>query len=585
MSACIVRATDLSLCKRRLHAALGECSSAELDACCLAAAVANPSSSPPFSAAAAASDDDAATDRVVRSVLRARGTQQFAVAATRGRRVGAPEPACPTVFRCNTWVGPALYLSSAPTLALRPHDAAAAGGGPPAERWMLHPTGATDVHTCTVQSCTTRLMLCVREGAVQACAEAEHPHEQYEFVFVESHSSGLWLLLPKALKGAAVRGSSDGSLSLYRFRSGRTACTWEEGLGGAVDDRLCPNTAEWALDAGSVELEGLTVEPPTGTLPADLTAGEAEASVVFESVRHRGVCLSAVRRERASTTKLAPSTLELFQLRREPAGRWRVLCPSVPEFALVVRLVACRYRGEPCFLLCTAELQYLTVGPGASVLRLASYEAASLWRARLHKLENHEAAAAAYRRVAGTFPNRSTRAASAAAATAVRRSSDVRRRAPREDEAAVATAAAAAVEEKVAVEEVARLKACLASLAARAAAREAAAVAAATACREKGAGREEAEVEEEAVAAAAAAVAVPTAVAAAAEAAAAAVAAAVCVGAAAAAAAPDAVVSAWEGRVRCLLERMGQREASLRAAGVGADAAPLPAWWQSRRCM
>ncbi|KAJ9436846.1 hypothetical protein DIPPA_17806 [Diplonema papillatum] len=84
-------------------------------------------------------------------------------------------------------------------------------------------------------------------AAVRDCAAARAAAGPCWFVIARS-VSGRCILLPKAEKGVAMRGTPDGKVVSYTFRSGRAFSPWAEGLGGAVDDYLAPNAIEFAFE-------------------------------------------------------------------------------------------------------------------------------------------------------------------------------------------------------------------------------------------------------------------------------------------------------------------------------------------------
>eukprot|EP01063_Lacrimia_lanifica_P003564 TRINITY_DN11905_c0_g1_i1.p1 TRINITY_DN11905_c0_g1~~TRINITY_DN11905_c0_g1_i1.p1 ORF type:complete len:785 (+),score=175.16 TRINITY_DN11905_c0_g1_i1:102-2456(+) len=260
--------------------------------------------------------------------------------------------------------------------------------------------------------------------SVSALDAARLPHEAFEFIFVETVAE-LYIILPKCMKGAALRGWGDTrEVATYTFRSGRVRCPWKEGLGGAVDDFLTPNTCEWAVTSVS-STSGITVAAPLAKLPRALRGTKEKTVSLYLKSLYYDVYLSC---RDGVTLSLAPdcTTFEMFTF-HDPTDAelyWTAQSQQFQKFTTSFKLLPASpavVPGKPpppegpAYVLATRDLAYVSVVK-RKVRDVPEYVKGSLWTVHAYVLDSYDYLSSVQRRVVGLFPGQtSTKRAQSAA--------------------------------------------------------------------------------------------------------------------------------------------------------------------------
>ena len=384
-----------SLCAKRLQAAVGRfpCKKSAAEEVAV------------LSQNYAAEDEYAADAKAVTYLVKTHASKYLS-AAQRGVCLTFPDTSRMVVLTLNSFSGVPFTL----TPTGRDNPVQVSNGQ--AAKWIvqLTPRDASDMSvSATIQAYPSGLMLCTTKAGEVVTRDETQFHgnkRDFEFLFVKTKND-MFLILPKTHKGKCLRGSVDGQVGLYSFKSGRVNCSYADGLGGAVDDYLTPNTAEWDIAVQSQGVQGAVIGESVTSLPADLCG--QDTLVYFESASLTSCCLSCIKETHFCCTRRPPSGLEVFRLQFCSSVHWRISSQQVPGFEVYVKLISVQWdnAGENIFLLYTPKLEYITCEDGATDVRFErNYTERSFWRIRQYRMESLSALSWGLRKVAGAFPNK-----------------------------------------------------------------------------------------------------------------------------------------------------------------------------------
>ena len=386
-------------------------------------------------------------------ICQVRGSQ-FSTHSLRGQG-GAKVPTTgeQVTISCNMWAegqGSNLTLSSTGDVSLSKENTF----------WMLQPHSldhddSDPVPTVTIHASVGGLQLCIDNKMNIIIAPPElFPQINYQFTtFVNEHSSSKsegqkFLIIPKLCKGYALRGSLSGGLSFYRFRSGRTLTKWVEGLSGAVDDFMCPNTCEW------------TISPKPRSYQ-----NSSQIKIIEQATRHHqlgldnnhhlfsfknyesGKLLSQAEAQIKVVKRCVATPLELFSA-KYIQGSWNLTCadPLKSSLTLVIMRAKKKGKSDSMYVLRNNSLQYLNCSCGT--LSYSDYPTEeALWTINPYFHESLSQLSRKLRQHVGLFPSKGN----SKSLLAIARSGSLSRMELRKNASAAAQAAALNDEEIIKV--------------------------------------------------------------------------------------------------------------------------------------